>query len=457
MSSKRNQLPATSKNQDRDRTRGQPRPHPQAQHGRRNNPNPSYPSQTTYTQNHLPPTQGYNTYLDDEGMNDQYDVNYSRRMPSARISEVDSQDGYTESPSHYPMEVYDESGEYVESGKALVKHDRRSDSRQSDRSTASQVYSQGQGYEEVSFSSPCSSELTVQYPIAPAPKHPSAHRLRQPTKVNDTKSSTHREPIGKSMAPKAFKPVRQSSHFDPNPQARDQDQDQDQDQYGNSQDAYEDLSSPYESEPTPPQGDNDDTLYALKPNFQPTRSKLNQLTTFDTPSEKGSRGNAPSTIASNHSRSSAASALGRRGRGLQTEIQPLADSPTAPVKVGRHRNIPHEANPVPNVKNDFSAGFDIDPDFQDQDTSDDFLDSSPLKPTQVTSLLTPPSDRSLALGKSKVKLAKQAKSHPKMIATSDEVDPLDPRNIDGLLDLIETPDVVSSALTMRMSKKLISR
>lgn len=154
MSSKRNQLPATSKNQDRDRTRAQPRPHPQAQHGRRNNPNPSYPSQTTYTHTRLPPSQGYNTYPDDEGMNDQYDMNYSRRMPSARISEVDSQDGYTESPSQYPMEVYDEAGEYVDSGKALVKHDRRSASRQSDRSTASQVYSQGQGYEEVSFRSP---------------------------------------------------------------------------------------------------------------------------------------------------------------------------------------------------------------------------------------------------------------------------------------------------------------
>lgn len=384
-------------------------------------------------------------------MNDQYDMNYSRRMPSARISEVDSQDGYTESPSHYPMEVYDKAGEYVDSGKALVKHDRRSDSRQSDRSTASQVYSQGQGYEEVSFWSPALHRADVQYPIAPAPKHPSAHRLRQPTKVNDTKSSTHREPIGKSMAPKAFKPVRHSPHFDPNPQARDQDQ------YDDSQDAYEDLSSPCDSEPAPLQGDNDDDRYALKPTFQPTRSKLNQLTTFDTPSEKGFRGNPPSTIASNHSRSSATSALGRRGRGLQAEIQPLADSPTAPVKVGRHRNIAHEAKPIPDVNNDFSAGFDIDPDFQDQDTSDDFLDSSPLKPTPVTSLLTPPSDRSLALGKNKVKLTKQVKTQVKTAATSDEADPLDPRNIDGLLDLIETPDVVSSALTMSTSEKLIRR
>lgn len=254
------------------------------------------------------------------------------------------------------------------------------------------------------------------------------------------------------MAPKAFKPVQSSSHFDPNPQARDQDQYQ----YGDSQGAYEDRSSPYGSNPALPEGDNDDTLYALKPNFQPTRSKLNQLTTFDTPSEKGSRGNAPSTIASNHSRSSAASAPGRRGRG-QTDNQPRNDTPTATMKIGRHRNIAHEVKPGLHVKNDFSAEFDIDPDFQDQDTSDDFLDSSPLKPTQVTSLLTPPSDRSLALGKSKVKLTKQAKPHSKLIATSDEADPLDPRSIDGLLDLVETPDVVSTAFIVRMSKKLISR
>jgi hypothetical protein len=146
MNPKRNQPAPSSKNQDR------PRGQTQHQHGRRNNHvQPQYIPQETYS--HHPPPKVYN-YHQEEDINSQYQSGideYPRRLPSARISEIDSQEGaYMINQDEYPMEVYDEDGEYIESGKALVKHT-RSESRQSDRSVVSQGYSQGQGYDDVSY------------------------------------------------------------------------------------------------------------------------------------------------------------------------------------------------------------------------------------------------------------------------------------------------------------------
>jgi hypothetical protein len=161
---------------------------------------------------------------------------------------------------------------------------------------------------------------------------------------------------------------------------------------------------------------------------------MNQLTTFDTPSEKGFRGHAPSTIGSDHSRSSGISGQARRARGLHTnDIPKINDTPTATGKLGRPRGpVSTGMNLITEV--DIEADLEV----EFNDGSDDFLDSSPIK----ASLLTPPSDRTLALGKTKIKSSKLAKT----VASSEDVDPKD---MDGFLDLIESPDVdvVSSHLS----------
>jgi hypothetical protein len=233
--------------------------------------------------------------------------------------------------------------------------------------------------------------------------------------VDDKKLPIHRETVGKSIAPKAFKPTRGPSHVDPNSQ---------QDQYEDPQYDSEDRSRTYEAHPMPTQRGNDDILYPPKQTFRPTKSKMNQTTKFDTPSEKGFRGNAPSTIGSDHSRSSGISGQARRARGLHTnDIPKINDTPTGTGKLGRPRGVVASGM---NLITEVDLGEDLEVEFNDG--SDDFLDSSPLKP----SLLTPPSDRTLALGKSKTKSSKLAKP------VSEDVDPKD---MDGFLDLIETPDM----------------
>jgi hypothetical protein len=214
------------------------------------------------------------------------------------------------------------------------------------------------------------------------PRHPSDFRIRQAQVVERSKNNRDQPlPLIGKTGPQPFKAAKPprtrghqtQTHDDPEPE-----------RYENTEDGQDRYS--------PSVNDRGFTAPGKKASFKPLKSKLNQSTKFDTPSEKGSRPHL------GNSRSSDTSHRGRTRHIPQSDgmvDSPQIDyTPTAASKVTRHRGRKVEQDLTFDIEQEFDETTLLFDGPSDDRLGDEFNDqgmSNTVPPT-------PPSDRTLALG-----------------------------------------------------------
>jgi hypothetical protein len=233
------------------------------------------------------------------------------------------------------------------------------------------------------------------------PRHPSDFRIRQAQVVERSKNNRDQPlPLIGKTGPQPFKAAKPprtrghqtQTHDDPEP-AR----------YENTQDGQDRYS--------PSVNDRGFTAPDKKASFKPLKSKLNQSTKFDTPSEKGSRPHL------GNSRSSDTSHRGRTRHNPESDGRvdsPQIDyTPTAASKVTRHRGRKAEPDITFGIDQEFDESTLLFDGPSDDRLGNDFNDQ------EMSNIVppTPPSDRTLALVDDR-----QAKPNKSKITLSSGID-----------------------------------
>lgn len=176
-------------------------------------------------------------------------------------------------------------------------------------------------------------------PPAEATKHPSAHRLAQAKEVSQNPRSSRQGTtgigikVGRSIAPRAFQPNSADSSSRQDTQRH----------VSRNADRRGPNPTPRDSsmQPRREHGTTGAELYPPPPKSVYPRSKLNQSTRFDTPSEKGGRGQT-TFQPSSASRSSEVSYVPKTGRKRPSHTVDLSNDPIdigSPAAIsGKHRS-----------------------------------------------------------------------------------------------------------------------